>query len=321
MISSTLDFQTKYRISKSIKPISEQTMMQDYYNLCKLYTPESIKLRETGESLPISYGTRVGNNFVDYFTFCERLETKGKYNANYFDFIENIEWFKTKKFIRNMLTYYATTKNTSNKKNKYTVYKEVYNICISSINIFRPIVAAEIYCLYKPNVVLDFTCGWGGRLAGACATRVPKYIGIDINTNLIEPYKSMLHTLNNLNSLTETETEVQLIFQDALTIDYSKLDYDFVLTSPPYYTIEKYSHNITYDTKNTKKNMNELFYRPLFEATFRYLKSGGHYCLNVNDEIYQNACIPVLGIAHDKIPLKKSSRQNGYQEFIYIWNK
>lgn len=314
MISSKMDFKTKYKISKSIKPISEQTMIQDYYKLCKLYSSENIKLREIGDAPPISYGTRVGNNFVDYFTFCERLETKGKYNANYFDFIENIEWFKTKNFIRNMLTYYVTTKNASNKKNDYTVYKEVYNICISSINIFRPIVAAEIYCLYKPNVVLDFTCGWGGRLVGACATRVPKYIGIDINSNLIQPYKSMLNTLNNLNS----STEVQLIFQDALTVDYSKLEYDFVLTSPPYYTIEKYSHNNTYNTKNS---MNELFYRPLFERTFRYLKAGGHYCLNVNNEIYQNACIPVLGIADDKLPLKKSCRQNGYQEYIYIWNK
>jgi hypothetical protein len=312
MISSKLDFETKYIISKSIKPISEQSMMQDYYKLCELYSPENIKLRETGEKPPISYGTRVGNNFVDYFTFCERLETKGKYNANYFDFIENIEWFTTNKFIRNMLTYYATTKNASKKKNEYTVYKEVYNICISSINIFRPIVAAEIYCLYKPNVVLDFTCGWGGRLVGACAAGVPKYIGIDINTNLIQPYQNMLHALN------KSLTEIQFIFQDALTVDYSKLDYDFVLTSPPCYTIEKYSHNITYDTKNT---MNELFYRPLFELTFRYLKAGGHYCLNVNEEIYKNACIPVLGMAHDKLPLKKSSRQNNYQEYIYIWNK
>ena len=312
MISSNLDLETKYRISKSIKPISDHSMMNDYYKLCELYSPENIKLRETGDKPPISYGTRIGNNFVDYFTFCERLETKGKYNANYFDFIENIEWFKTKKFIRNMLTYYATTKNASNKKNEYTVYKEVYNICISSINIFRPIVAAEIYCLYKPNVVLDFTCGWGGRLVGACATGVPKYIGIDINTNLIQPYQNMLQALNN------SLTEVQLIFQDALTVDYSKLDYDFVLTSPPYYAIEKYSHNITYENKNT---MNELFYRPLFELTFRYLKAGGHYCLNVNNDIYQNACIPVLGIAHDKLPLKKSSRQNGYHEYIYIWNK
>jgi|GEM_PF-1628504 hypothetical protein len=312
MILSTLDPETKYNISKTIKPISEQLMKKDYSKLCELYSSENIKLRETGKKPSVGYGTRIGNNFVDYFTFCERLETKGKYNASYFDFIENIEWFKTKKFIQNMLTYYSNTKNASNKKNKYTVYKEVYNICISSINIFRPIVAAEIYCLYKPNTVLDFTCGWGGRLVGASITGVSKYIGIDINTNLIKPYQQMKQAINN------PLIDIQLIFQDALTVDYSKLDYDFVLTSPPYYAIEKYSHNVKYNNKNT---MNELFYRPLFELTFRYLKVGGHYCLNVNNEIYQNACIPILGTADNKILLKKSSRQNKYQEYIYVWNK
>ena len=29
----------------------------------------------------------VGNNVVDYFTFTQRLETKGKYNINFYEFI------------------------------------------------------------------------------------------------------------------------------------------------------------------------------------------------------------------------------------------
>jgi hypothetical protein len=310
MEPSTLDYETKYTISKIIKPITEELMKKDYYKLCELYSPENIKLRETGESPSLGYGIRVGNNFVDYFTFCERLETKGKYNASYYDFIENIEFFKTKKFIQNMIDYHK--KKASEKKNKYTIYKEVYNICLSSINIFRPIVAADVYCLYKPKSVLDFTCGWGGRLVGASITGVSKYIGIDINKKLMKPYEQMIKAINN------PFIDIQMIFQDALTVDYSKLDYDFVLTSPPYYAIEKYSHNAKYNTKNT---MDELFYRPLFELTFRYLKVGGHYCLNVNNEMYQRVCIPVLGPAHNKILLKKSSRQNNYQEYIYVWNK
>ena len=74
-------------------------------------------------------------NVVDYFTFIQRLETKGKYDVNFFEFLHRIDEFKKKKFIQTMLTYYKDVKNKNNKKNEYVVYKEVYNICISAINV------------------------------------------------------------------------------------------------------------------------------------------------------------------------------------------
>ena len=49
--------------------------------------------------------------------------------------------------------------------------------------------------------------------------------------------------------------------------------------------------------------------------------SGFLYCLNVNKDIYENICINLLGTANDIISLKKSKRQNNYEEFIYIWYK
>ena len=40
-----------------------------------------------------------------------------------------------------------------------------------------------------------------------------------------------------------------MIFKSALEVDYSKLDYDLVFTSPPYYFIQKYMNNAVYKTK------------------------------------------------------------------------
>ena len=40
-----------------------------------------------------------------------------------------------------------------------------------------------------------------------------------------------------------------------------------------------------------------------------------------NKEIYEDICITLLGPANDIIPLKKSKRQNNYEEFIYVWYK
>jgi hypothetical protein len=261
----------------------------------------------------ISSRCRTGNDVVDYFTFEERLKTKGKYNTNFYEFLERIEEFKQKKFIQNMLTYYENVKNKNKQKNNMVVLKEVYNICISAINIFRPLVAMEMYALYKPVHVLDFCAGWGGRLVGACALNVPKYTGLDINIGLKHGYDEMTKFLK-----TKSTTEINMYFQDAVSFDYSTLKYDFVLTSPPYYFIEKYPNNAEYKNKD---QMNKLFYTPLFDCTFKYLQPGGIYCLNVNSEIYDAVCIPLLGECNKKIPLKKSKRQNEYGEFIYLWTK
>ena len=307
MIQSIFTDIEKIAISKSIKMITLNDANEDF-NRLKLLSDNFVK-----DPFNISPRCRIGNNIVDYFTFIERLNTKGKYDVNFFEFISNIDEFKKKKFIVNMLKYYEDVKNKNKTKNNYIVLKEVYNICISAINIFRPLVAMEIYVKYKPNSVLDFTCGWGGRLVGACALNIPNYIGIDINTNLLNPYLKMKSFFNNIS-----ETNVDIFFENAVDFDYSKITYDMVLTSPPYYFLEKYSNNECYASKTEMKNK---FYIPVFSNTYKYLKTGGHYCLNINKEIYQDICVDLLGVANDFIPLKKSKRQNNYEEFIYVWCK
>jgi 16S rRNA G966 N2-methylase RsmD len=293
----------KLEIAKMIKNITIEGASQDFADLKNIGANASI----------ISERCRIGNNVVDYFTFKERLETKGKYNANFFEFISNIEEFKKKKFILNMLDYYDKVKNKNKTKNKYIVWKETYNICISAINIFRPIFAMEIYQKYKSERVLDFCAGWGGRLVGACALNLQKYIGIDINFSLKEPYTNLVEFMKK-----ESSTEIKMIFDDALNVDYTALEYDTAFTSPPYYFLEKYENNMEYASK---KEMNEKFYKPLFEKTYAHLKPGGHYILNINKEIYESVCLDLFGNAHEQFSLKKSKRQNDYTEYVYVWNK
>ena len=212
-----------------------------------------------------------------------------------------------------MLEYYEKVKNKKNKKNKYVVLKEVYNICISAINIIRPIVYMEIYNKYKPHTILDFCAGWGGAVLAASCLNIHKYIGIEINKSLQEPYNNLTNFLKE-----KSNTELEIHFTDALTVNYESLNYDFVFTSPPYYFIQKYENNTIY--KN-KKEMDEIFYKPLFSKTFDGLKKGGHYILNINKEIYNRVCISLFGEAHDIYHYKKSKRQNNYKEMIYVWKK
>ena len=279
-----------------------------------LIEKEIVQLQKIGSNASeMSERCRLGNAIVDYFTFLQRLHTRGKYNVNYFEFIANIEEFKEKKFIQNMLNYYDIVKNKNKKKNQYIVLKEVYNICISAINIIRPLVYMEIYSKYQPQTILDFCAGWGGAVTAACILNIPNYIGIEINHHLKIPYNDLTNFLS-----TYSQTKVNMLFQNALEVDYSILEYDFVFTSPPYYFIQKYENNPIYTSKD---EMDKLFYIPLFTKTFANLKQGGNYLLNVNKEVYERVCVPILGEAYEKYPYKKSKRQNKYQEIVYVWKK
>ena len=94
----------KKNISKSIKNISLETVNREMNKLIQIGSNIESFMNSSPRSL-------VGNNVVDYFTFTQRLETKGKYNINFYEFIVNLDEFKKKKFIQTMLTYYKDVKN------------------------------------------------------------------------------------------------------------------------------------------------------------------------------------------------------------------
>ena len=71
----------KETISKSIKNISLETVDREMDKLIKI----GLNMEFVGPR------SLVGNNIVDYFTFTQRLKTKGKYDINFFEFIVNID--------------------------------------------------------------------------------------------------------------------------------------------------------------------------------------------------------------------------------------
>ena len=154
----------------------------------------------------------------------------------------------------------------------------------------------------------------GGGAAVACAAlNIPKYIGIEINKSLKEPYESLITYLKE-----KSNTQFNIFFEDALNIDYSNLSYDLVFTSPPYYFIQKYENNIEY---TSKKEMDEQFYKPIFSKTYNGLQKGGYYIINVCKEVYDNVLKQMFGEADETYPYKKSKRQNDYNEIVYVWLK
>lgn len=255
--------------------------------------------------------SRIGSKFIHYFTMKERFETKGRQNKSFYEIWENREELYKTKYIQTLKKYYVDTKQYINEEHFFLVVSRLY---YGSITIFKASTALNIYRRFKPTSVLDMTMGWGGRLVGACALNVLAYTGIDLNEKLKTPYDEMVDVLKDY-----TNTKITLLFEDALKVDYDKMDYDLVLTSPPYYNIELY----TGTEWRSKVEWNENFYRPLFIKTWNGLKDGGHYCLNVPIEVYKTILIPLLGEADILIPMSMSPRKviTAYKEYIYVWKK
>jgi tRNA1(Val) A37 N6-methylase TrmN6 len=171
----------------------------------------------------------------------------------------------------------------------------------------------EIYTRFNAKRVLNFCAGWGGSAVAAAALNLDAYYGVEINSDLTEPYDNMITYLK-----TKSGTFFDMRICDATTVDYSAMNYDTVFASPPYYFIEKYANNPQY---KSKKDMNEQFYTPVFRNTYLHLKHGGLYIINICREVYVNVLREMFGEAHHIFPLKKSKRQNEHTELVYVWIK
>jgi hypothetical protein len=296
---------SKTQITKLLYPITYQNAIDDY-NKLKSIECDKLLINST-----------IGSNFVNFFTAIERLDTKGRRSISFFDVCKNFnKYYNEKYYFRNGIDN-VFKKTFFKQKNVHKIFrnlKSFYTLYMGNVGIFRPAIAKYIICKYKPTKILDFTMGWGGRLMASCIENVDAYIGVDMNTHLKPLYKKMTNALKTLSN-----TKIKLFFKDALKVDYSKLDYNFVLTSPPYYNIEIYKKNEVL----TKEQWNETFYIPLFTETYKYLKRNGYYCLNVPVYIYENVCIKLFGKYNDKIPIGRPKRLNDdlYNEYVYIWKK
>lgn len=194
---------------------------------------------------------------------------------------------------------------------------ELWNGCI---NVFRPASAKWLYQTYGAKVgVLDFSAGWGSRLLASLSMGVP-YIGIDTNRELIEPYRQLTTHYNPHGA------HVDMIWDKAESVDFSQMRYDVCMTSPPYYTLERYQHMPDYQSK---QDFTDTFLIPVVSKAFRYLQPGGYMILNMPVEMYEavkNVLPPLHTTHHYPKAGRHSAMKNGSKralayEVIYVWTK
>ena len=158
---------------------------------------------------------------------------------------------------------------------------ELFRRLNGAIVFFKPTTAMYVYKMLGAKKILDPTAGWGGRLLGAWAMGLD-YTGIDTNTKLEKAYDGMSTLLSNYK---DTGSNCSMIFANCLDVDFSEIDYDFVLTSPPYINLEVYENMTPYESD---KAFYEIFLIPLLKKCLKHIRNNGYVCFNISPKMYKD---------------------------------
>jgi len=143
---------------------------------------------------------------------------------------------------------------------------------------FRPTVAKYIYDNYANNGdVLDFSCGYGGRLLGAVTSeKVLSYNGFEPCT---ETYDNLLKFNKALDHIIPVNI-YNLPFEDS---NLEKDRYSLAFSSPPYFSQEIYSNEDTQSCNRykTKEEWKEKFLKVLIDKCYYSIKKDGYFIINI----------------------------------------
>ena len=173
---------------------------------------------------------------------------------------------------------------------------------------FKPSTAKWLYKKFQATKVLDPTAGWGGRMLGAYALGI-SYTGIDTNINMKPAYDSMITKLGKDN--------LNMIWESCLDTDFSKIDYDFVLTSPPYINLEVYENMTPFESN---KSFHEKFLIPLITKCLAHIKNKGRVCFNISPKMYDDLLKFGFRACDEEYDLLQQKRLGkDKQDKIYCW--
>jgi len=314
-------------MTKPLKPVNlhlSSVTIQDIETHKNITTKELIRdLDKLNKFDPSTNANNFsGNPFLYHFQFKNLLKCRRKDGKTIYDIYKDpVAWAKmiedTKK------------RNRGGRTAAGNVF-EAFRINLGSVVMFKSTTAKYLYKKFKATSVLDPTAGWGGRMLGAWSLGI-NYTGCDTNVEMIKAYDDMRTFLqeetgvNNALFENGNTSKLDMIWDSCLNVDFSKIDYDFVLTSPPYINLELYEHMPEWDND---KAFYETFFIPLWQKCVDNIKKGGHVCFNISPKMYEDAVKYGLPPCHDEEDLLQQMGQKANalkkgkkkQDKIYIWN-
>ena len=187
----------------------------------------------------------------------------------------------------------------------YTLDKVLLKVDLQSIRMattlrkyvasqFKPSIAKAFYDYFGSVNVLDFSAGWGDRLAGFyCGETTSHYVGLDPNTLNHPNYQRQVEFYKKHQTFFEEEKYVDMFCcpaEDFTDYDLYNDYFDTIFTSPPYFDVEKYSDEDTQSYKRYKTidSWNENFLHETLRLIIPTLKKDGILAVNIADVYHES---------------------------------
>ena len=233
--------------------------------------------------------------FKDSYWYIKRVNT-GNESSNYFQ--QENRWsvdgtispgplrtWKTEKFMTTLMGAAYTLKFPKIDKGTLRTMLGLRKYICSQ---FKPNAAKALYDYFDVKNVLDFSAGWGDRLAGFYASlNTELYVGLDPRVENHPIYHKQAQYYDKLLTMFENEKKVFFHDSPAEDFDYSEYNdtFDIVFTSPPYFNVERYSYDDTQSWVRYKtiNDWNKDFLHKAIEKMWPSIRSGGKLCVNISD--------------------------------------
>lgn len=153
---------------------------------------------------------------------------------------------------------------------------------------FKPNVAKIFYEMNKSKTVLDFSMGWGDRLAGFFAADCTEhYVGLDPRKENHPFYEQQRDFYKKHSSFFENDKKTDFFISPAEDFDFTPYNdyFDMVFTSPPYFSVERYSYDDTQSWVRYKdiEMWNKEFLHKTLGNIIPAVKKGGIIAINIAD--------------------------------------
>lgn len=313
-------------MTTTLKPVNlhlDSVRITDIENHKNITTAELRKdLNNLNKFDPVANANNfAGNPFLYHFQFKNLLKCRRQDGKTIYDIANDpVEWAK--------LIEQTKLRNRGGRTAAGNVF-ECFRINLGSVVMFKSTTAKYLYKKYKAKSVLDPTAGWGGRMLGAWSLGID-YTGIDTNVEMTPAYDAMIAFLKEEtgfdNALFEVDngSNLKMIWQSCLDVDFSQIEYDFVLTSPPYINLEIYEHMELWDSDTA---FYKEFFIPLWQKCCDNIKKGGHVAFNISPKMYEDAVKNGLPPCHEDEDLLQQMGQKANalkkgkkkQDKIYVW--
>lgn len=177
--------------------------------------------------------------------------------------------------------HHKELKKESQEKFKSTEPKVVREVLFSrtkECTSFRPTLLVGMIKLFNVKSVLDFSAGWGDRLIAAMCMKV-RYTGVDPNKNNFKFYEDMITFFKRSK---KKYNMIQSPFEDTNIKD----KYDLVFTSPPYYSLEKYSDDKSQSINkfSSEESWTNNFLLVALSKAWKSVNTNGHMVIIINQK-------------------------------------